>query len=407
MKILEINKFYYKESGVTSFLFDLIDLFKKHGHKIIIFSMKNKRNQKSEYTKYFVENLDMSEPSFSFRKLFRLFYSLQARKRVKKIIIQEKPDIVHIHNIYHHISPSILGVIKKFNIPIVMSVHDYKLICPNYMLFTKNMPCIRCKKYKYYNAVFNKCMKNSLGGSLAVCLEMYFHKLFRFYERYVDKFIVPSEFVKNMLINFGQDSKKIIVLPHYNSQKIIKNNSNNLGDYLLFFGRLSTEKGIDKLINALYNTGLKNRLHIVGKGPIKNKLQDLVKEKGMQEQVSFLGMLEKQQLIRQIAGARLVVVPSRSYETFGLTVMESQINSKVVLASNVGAMKERIEHSENGFLFDYKKPNDFENKLKEIVNNDNILEKVGQQARETILKNYDEEEYYLKIKKIFKDLCEQ
>ena len=153
MKILNINKFFYLRGGAERYYFALSKLLEDNGHKIIPFSMKEEKNFPSSYSKYFVDNLELGNAGLNIiNKSIRPIWYKEAQKKLEALIKLEKPDIAHLHLIYHHLSPSILPILKKYNIPVVMTVHDYKLICPNYKLYTKNAVCKRCKGHKYYNA---------------------------------------------------------------------------------------------------------------------------------------------------------------------------------------------------------------------------------------------------------------
>ncbi len=217
MKILFVNKFYYLKGGAERYYFDLKNLFEREGHKVIPFSMEDKKNFKSDYSKYFVSNVELEKPGFSLKDLKtagRIIYSFEAKKKIEELIKKEKPEIAHINNIYHQISPSILTVLKKYKIPMVQTLHDYKLICPIYILYSKGGICERCKKYRYYHCTFRKCTKNSRGASLINTKEMYWHKFLKIYENNIDLFISPSNFLRNKILEWGMiKPKKIIVLP--------------------------------------------------------------------------------------------------------------------------------------------------------------------------------------------------
>ena len=170
MKILNANKFYRIVGGSERYFFDLTNLLESRGHKVIPFSMQDSRNRETPYRDYFVSHVDYRKNSIGYilrnaPKIFgKTVYSLESKHKMEALIRRDKPDIAHIHMIDHQISPSILDVLKKNEIPMVQTLHEYKLICPNYKLFIEksNEICERCKGGKYYNAVVHKCLKNSL-----------------------------------------------------------------------------------------------------------------------------------------------------------------------------------------------------------------------------------------------------
>jgi len=401
MIILNINKFHHIQGGSDRHYLDLTKLLESHGHKVIPFAMQSKKNKPSSYQKYFVSEVNLSQVKFSFqalKKIGRILYSLDARKKIKNLIKKEKPEIAHIHNIYHQISPSILGALKKNQIPIIMTVHDYKLICPNYKLFNKGRICEKCKFQKYYQCFLNKCVKDSYSASLLSSLEMHLHKTLRFYEKYIDIFICPSQFVKNKLIAWRMPEKKLIVLPHFiKPEKIAAQNKEK--DYVLYFGRLAPEKGLDLLLSTVRELP-KIKFKIAGRGPEKERLLKLLSQKNISN-VKILGFKNKKELKKLIADSCFVVVPSMGEETFGLAVLEAFNLGKTVVASARGALPELVSPGKCGLLF--KNRGELREKIQYLFYNPKIAQAMGQKAKVEAEK-YDPESYYRKLTKNYQKL---
>lgn len=356
MRVLNINKFHYLRAGTESYYFALTKLLEENGHDVIPFSMHDRRNIKSDFAKYFVSHLELSRPNFGMVKFAgRTLWFREAQKKITKLIEETHPDIAHIHLLYHHISPSILPVIKKYGIPIVMTLHDYKLICPNYSLYTNNETCTRCKGGKYYEAVKNKCLKNSYAVSCLGAMEMYFHKFIKVYEKNVDMFIAPSQFVKNIHVDFGQNPEKITVIPHFIDPKFIeqgrKVNASSTKPFMLYFGRLAVEKGVDKILKMMYIYKSCLPLKIAGQGPLEQYLKDYIAMKDLEGRVEMLGHLSKDELIEQIKQAQVVVMPSQFYEPFGLAAIETMALGTPLVVARSGALPEIIP-DDMGRLFD-------------------------------------------------------
>jgi glycosyltransferase involved in cell wall biosynthesis len=257
--------------------------------------------------------------------------------------------------LYHHLSPSVLPLLKERGIPVVMTLHDYKLICPNYLLYTENEVCKRCKGHKYYNAVIHKCIKDSYPVSAYTAMEMSIHKLMQVYEKNVDVMVAPSAFVRDTFVEFGQDPKKIVVIPHFvdpaflaksQSVKAAKDDK----PYMFYFGRLAKEKGVEKALEMLYIYKPGLRLKIAGTGPLEAQLRAFVADKGLGDQVDFLGHLNAEAIITQIKGAACVVMPSRFLEPFGFAALETMALGTPLVASASGALSE-IVPPELGRLF--------------------------------------------------------
>lgn len=393
-----LNKFHFVQGGADRHYLDLIKLLKSKGHQVIPFAMQDPKNLPTAFAKYFVKNVKLREVKLgleSLRIIGRILYSWEARQKIKKLIHKEKPDLAHLHNIYHQISPSILTVLKKEGIPIVMTVHDYKLVCPNYRLFNQGQICKKCKKRKYFYALFNKCVKDSYLASGLNCLEMYFHKAMKFYEKNVDLFICPSQFMQKTLKDWGLPQEKLVTLPHFTLGKNLTKVKRG-GKYVLFFGRLSLEKGIDDLIKTAQDLP-EIKFKIAGDGPEKKRIKRKLQKLKIRN-VSLLGFQEKKNLRKIISLAHCVVVPSIWHEVFGLTIIESFQYGKPVIARKRGAISELIQEGENGFLFEDQK--ELTEKIKLIFGDQSLYKKLGQNAL-TKFEDHDPHLYYLKLRKLY------
>lgn len=357
MKILQVNKFYYPQGGADKYFLDLSQALVKAGHDVAVFAMEHPNNLKTPFAKYFVSQIDFNNLTW-WQKIStpgRVIYSLEAKRKFKKLVEDFQPEIIHIHNIYHQISPSILDVAKRYKIPVVMHLHDYKLICPNYQLFAHGHLCEACRPDKYYQCVKNKCFKNSRSQSLLAATEMTIHhKILKIYEKNIKAFIAPSQFMKNKISEFNWPSNKISVVTNpysENLNNILPIDNNNPGNYLLYFGRLSIEKDIQTLILAAHNLG--RNLKIVGRGPeeknLKKMAADLPKNTA---KIEFLGFKDNGDLQTLINNSEAIIIPSICYDNMPLSLLEALNMGKIVLASRIGGLPEIIKDGENGFLFE-------------------------------------------------------
>lgn len=386
MKILMVNKFNFLCGGTERYLFDLNDFLTKKGHKIITFSTADKQNNPSKYSSYFKKNkyipsLKNISLSHKIKSSLDFIYSIESKKKLTHLIKQTKPDIAHIHNIYHHLSTSVIGTLKEKKIPIIMTVHDYKLICPNYSLFTNGEYCDKCKKHKYYNAITHKCLKESYIASSLACLEMYFCKLLKTYEKNISLFIAPSRFVQKKLTGFGINKNKIHYLPH-SIDLTLFGSSQPTGDYLLYFGKLEEKKGIDILLKAAKTIpGI--RIKIAGSGTYEKELKKISQSENL-ENIDFLGHKGQKDLAAIVKNALLVIVPSLWPEPFGLTIYEAFTASKCVVASNIGAIPEIIKDNKTGILFSPGNYKELSDKIKMLIANKKRIYKIGKNAKEEI-----------------------
>lgn len=398
MRILQINKFLYLKGGAETYALSLIELLKKNNQEVICFSQKNNKNIPCSEAQYFIDDLDLSKFSLpSILKLPRIFWSFKARRLVKKLIADKRPDIVHIHNIYHQISPSILPIFRQAGIPVVMTVHDFKLITPNYTLRADG-------KYLPH--------KGSLLIDLALRLEFVWHKWLNVYKNNIDLYIAPSQFVKNKLVENGFDENKISVTPHFLAEEFIlpKNNESTTvaaatetgqEKYIFSYGRLDEGKGFDDLIKAYAEINVLGlKLKIAGSGPDEDRLNKIAENLGLENRVELLGQKTRAEIIELIKGAEAVISCSKLHETFGLTVLEAMATGKPVIASKVGAIPELIEDGINGLLYQVSDAGDLKKQLQKLLSNKELSKNLAAAAR-LAAEKYSAENHYAELIRIY------
>lgn len=345
MKILQVNKFLYHKGGADKYCLILIEELEKIGFDIAVFGMSDERNIESKWKKYFSENIDYYKSGNYLKIASRFIWNREAAKKFAAILDDFKPDLIHAHNIYHQLSPSILFEAKKRNIPVVLTLHDYKLICPNYLMFSRGKHCEKCLKRPYLNCITSNCY-NSYPRSILAALESFLHnKIWHSYQKNVDLFISPSNYLKEKMIQAGWDKEKITVLinpaPSYKF--------NNSGQNLLYIGRLSKEKGVDTLLKALTET--KETLDIAGTGPEEDNLKNLCQKLNLSDRVIFHGQVLGANLEKLRNEAKAIILPSVWAENMSLVLLESLASGKIIIASNTGGTPELIENEKTGFLF--------------------------------------------------------
>jgi len=374
MKILQINKFFYMKGGSERHFFAVSDLLRQNGHEVLEFSMNDRRNRPSAYSDFFIGEINYSRSLLS--NIFKFLYNFEASRKLAKLIKQEKPEVAHLHNIYHQLSPSIIHTLKKHKIPMILTLHDYKVICPNYQLFNKGEICERCKGGKYYNCFSGSCIKNAHEKSLLGALEAYLHRdVLKSYDL-IDKFIAPSNFIKDKFVEFGIDGDRIEVIENF-TEMMPDSSARATDDYLLFFGRLSKEKGVNVLLDAMHEID-DVKLKIAGDGPDKINYQLKIKNYKLGGRIEFVGEKSGDELNELVRRAKAIIVPSVWYENMPMNILEAVAMGKVVIASRVGGIPEIIEDKENGFLFRMGDADDLAMKIDELKNYD--LATIGNQA---------------------------
>lgn len=403
MKILMVNSYNYLLGGIERVVFETTKMLESKGHEVIPFAMEDPRNQPSRYSSYFVKQRDISKVRFNvkgFITAFKMIYNREAKVKIGQLVRDVKPDVAHIHHMYGRLTPSILYELKKEKIPVVMTTHDYKLICPNYQLLCNGTVCEKCKGDKYYNAIVNRCVKQSIAASAVYAIETYVYKLTDTFNRCVDAFVAPSKFMHNKLIEFGCDGSKIYQI--YNFLNIEDYTPNyQKEDYVLYYGRFSAQKGLSVLLDAM-DLNRDKKLVMAGTGELEQDLKEMALSKGLN--VHFCGFKSGDDLKDLVRKARVVVLPSICYENNPMVVLESFAMGTPVVGSDIGGIPELIQNGENGFLFGVGNSRELGEKIKRVFELDRRLFKdMGKRGRHFVEEHFCRETHY----KLLSDLYTQ
>lgn len=400
MKILLINKFLYPKGGDAISTLETGKLLSKKGHEVIYWGMDAPENPKYPYREYFVSYIDYNGQLGILQKIkvsINILYSFEARKKLDCLLKNVKPDIVHLNNFAHQISPSILHAIKKYNIPAVMTMHDYKLVCPSYLMLSRGKPCERCKEGRYYFCLLRKCTKSSIIKSLVNTLEMYLHhRIIKIYNL-IDVFISPSRFLMKKVEEMGF-SGKIIYLPNFVNVENIQPSYNYEEESIIYFGRISHEKGIETLIKAV--KGLPIHLKIIGEGPLKEYLISMVKNEQVNN-VDFLGYKKGEELEKEIKKSMFLVLPSECYENNPRTVIEAFALGKPVIGARIGGIPELVFDGETGYTFETGNAEDLREKILLLLKDSDKIIQMGKKARKFVEKNFNPEKHYKELMNIY------
>lgn len=346
MRVLQANKFFFLNGGSETVMFQERDYLMNHGHEVVDFSMHDKRNVDSPYSAYFVENKSYVESKSKLSKAFdaiSFIHSSEAVSNISRLINDTQPDLVHCHNIYHQLTPSIISAAKKLGVPTILTLHDYKPVCPTYNRLRNGEACSKCLDGGFSNVVKYRCADGSLGKSSLLYAEATVQKLMGNYEK-VDAFIAPSQFMQKSIANR---------IPQENIHQLYNGVDTNLiqyadedAGYALFIGRLAPEKGVETLLKAHISTNESWSLTVAGTGP----LLDVLKVK--YNPSILVGYLSGDALKDAIRKASVIVVPSEWYENCPMSVLEAMAYGKPVVGSRMGGIPELVKHEETGLLYD-------------------------------------------------------
>ncbi len=351
MRILFCNKYNFRFSGTEAYMFSLMQLLRDHGHEVALFSMQDWRGEPTPYDHHFVPHVEFKKAKGILtrtRLAAHAIYSRDARRRLRRMIADFKPDVAHVRNIYHHLSPSIFWELRAQKIPVLYHLNDFKLLCPSYNLVCQGHACDACHNGRFFNVVSQHCYDNSVQA-VALAAEAYVHKWLKTYEHCVTKFLAPSQFVKFKLMENGWDGDQIQVLPHFQTVPECPLPEPAPERSILYFGRLSPEKGLPELLLAMQRLP-HIHLDIAGEGPQRAELESLAQQLALTN-VCFLGQVNAQELPSLIAKSAFTVLPTRAYETLGKTILESYAQQRAVIASDLGSRRELVEDGKTGLLF--------------------------------------------------------
>jgi glycosyltransferase involved in cell wall biosynthesis len=346
--LLSVNNYYYPRGGAEVVFFRHNGILHDAGWSVVPFAMNHQNNIGGAERQEFVAELEYGRDSdgivTKIRKGLKSVYSFEARSKLARIIDRSSPDLCHAHNVYHHLSPSILGLVHRRGIPLVMTLHDLKIACPAYSMLTHDGICERCTDGRLYQVVQHRCMKGSLALSALVMLESYLHRLLGSYLGNVDRFLVPSRFYLDKLREWGFPADRFEYVPNFVAAESFAANFEP-GKRFVFFGRLSREKGIATLLRAAAAAGV--GVDVIGTGSAEAELRSLAAGRD----VRFLGFLTGAKLNAAVAAARAVVVPSEWYENAPLAVLEAAALGKPLIVANIGGLPELVVENESGWSF--------------------------------------------------------
>ncbi len=403
MKVLQINNHHFIKGGADRVYFNTGRLLQERGHEVLYFSSKNSKNVASPYSDIFVPVNDNRNNNF-LQKIGGVkdyIFNKTAYANLNELLKKNKPDVAHLHLFYGGLSGSILKALKEHEVPIVETVHDYRLLCPaNAFLNAENEICEKCRNQSYYQCITGKCLDNNFFYSSILSIEAYNRKYFTNPLDYVDHFIFVSEFSKLKHFDFNKHYKN--KSSHlYNFTTISKEVSiTSKGKYFLFFGRLSTEKGIHTLIGAAIQNNF--ILKIAGGGPLE---EEIIEHARTNTNIEYLGHQSGEDLAELIKQSSYVVVPSEWYENNPMTILEAYALGKPVIGANIGGIPEITINKKTGFLFESRNVADLSKVMNDAETiNDRDYADMCLNARKFAETQFGEEAHYTKLIDVYTGL---
>ncbi len=386
MKILFIHNFYQQFGGEDSAAKAERELLESCGHEVLAYTRHN-----DDINKFSVWEKLKFIPS--------TLYSLRTRQEIRDTVNRFHPDVAFVHNIYPLISPALYHTLHHLGVPIVQVVHDFRPYCSNGWFFTNGQICERCKFGNYLHGITNRCYKDSYTLSALYSATLGINRAAGVTDK-IDAFVCLTEFYKQKLLEVGIPEHKIHIRPNFiKRDAFVTPPSPGRGNYALFLGRLSREKGPWTVVRAF--EGLKDvELRIAGTGPLEAELSRYVSDRKLKHirLVGFKSGADKWQLIRD---SLFTIVPSECYENFPVVVLEFFSSAKAVIASNLGGLPHIVEHGRNGLLYKPGDAVDLGHKIRTLLACPEDVERMGRHGRHLVETRYSPQQSHATLMKIF------
>lgn len=394
MKILLIHKFLYPQGGAETYVLQLGEILKKYGHEVQYFGLGNEKNTVGNEVGAYVSDLDLTGGIWkNLHAPLRILYNGQARRKLRAVLEDFQPDVVHFNNIQYHLTPSVILEAEAYRreghpLRIVSTAHDYQLLCPAHGLFDgRGETCEKCLDGNFTHCLRGRCIKGTCLRSFLGMLDAYLWKHSTAYDA-IDTIICPSHFLKRKLDTQARFRGKTVAIHNFVSS-MEAGDSN--GNYVLEFGHLSRDKGTYTLIEAAKMLP-QVQFVFAGFGEAEEAIKNLPNGE-------FVGFQQGKALQELVRNAKVSVCPSMCYENCPYSVVEAQLLGTPVIGSRVGGIPELIREGETGELFQAGNAGELEQKLRKLLFVPGLLETYRENCRKQTFETTDS--YYKKLMAIY------
>ncbi|CAK1924881.1 glycosyltransferase family 4 protein [Vibrio crassostreae] len=398
MKVLVVNKFFFLKGGAETVFFQEREMLMDRGFSVIDFSMAHNDNLVSDYSASFVNNVDYHANATllsALKTAMRFVHNIEACEKLSELIATEQPDIVHFHNIYHQLTPSIIKVAKQAGCKTVLTAHDTKIACPSYTMYRDGHTCEACLQGSVFNALRYRCQQGSWFKSGLLVVEALYQSLAQNYQS-LDVIVSPSQFLAN-IIRRKLPNNRIEVIVNGINENV---DQQDVADhrYFLYLGRLSQEKGVATMVAAYELSNQSIPLKIAGTGPLADSLS------GKQSKVEWLGFKTGPDLHLLIKQASAVIVPSECYENCSMSVLEAMSYGKPIIGANIGGIPEQVRDGKEGRLFEAGNAHDLANVMDEFAIRPELTKYYGEQARQRLESRYSLRAHHQQLVDLYQNL---
>jgi glycosyltransferase involved in cell wall biosynthesis len=402
MRVLQIHKKFRLTGGADTFFFKTCDLLAEHGHEVAHFSTRHPQNRPSPFAGYFVEgfteegvgHLNVAQKAKVF---FNGIYSFDAKRSLSQLLEDFKPDLAHAHGFNYQLSPSIFDAFRGSGIPLVVTLHDYYIICGAGTLYVDGALCERCRGGRHYNLLRHSCYWN-LPASLMATLSHYVHDALHSWS-VASKLLAPSRFLQGKLVEFGIPASSIAHVPIFIdfSEEPVENKW--APEYVLYFGRLDQNKGIEVLLQAIKTVDC--RLLLIGEGPLSGWVEEQCAASGGKlRRITFVS--SREELRQYIQRAAFSVVPSVWYENQPATILETYAMGRPVIGSRLGGIPELIDEEQTGLLCETGNAPDLAEKIRFLLERPELCREWGRNGNRKLREGFSRASHYDRLMDVYR-----
>lgn len=383
--VLIVHNYYQIPGGEDTVVANEKQMLEEHGHKVVLYSRNNSElKEMSRFKKVLIP--------------LNTVFNLKTYKDIKNIIKKEHIDIVHVHNTLNLISPSVYYAARACKVPVVQTVHNFRLLCPGATFYRDGHICEDCVEHGLRCAVKHNCYRGSKIQTLACVISTRLHRMTGIYGKI--NYICLTEFTKQKMVQLKQiQEKKIFIKPNFTIDMVGKGLS---GDYYLFVGRVEKIKGIEKLVDA-FKLMPKRKLVIAGSGELDVKIKSRVNEEKM-DNIELLGFQSRASVNQLMSNAKALIMCSQWYETFGMVIIEAYSNGTPAIVGNIGNIKDLVKAGETGELFEYDSVESLIQAVERFERNSEVLYRKN--AYDFYIKGYEPNTNYKQLKLIYDHIVE-
>lgn len=398
LTVLNVSQNYHVRGGSDRYFFVMGELLEKHGHRVIPFAAKQEQDEETPWSEYFPEGIKFQSPSPL--DLGRFIYSRRAAHSIDRLLLDHPVDIAHLQIYYGQLTASILGPLRQAGVPIVQTIHDFKLVCPVYSLMSHGSICEACQGKHFWKGILNRCNRGSLARSALSVAESYISRWLGAVDD-VDHFISVSNFQRDKLVELGVPSEKITVVHNF-IEVDPQEPEAAPGDYILYFGRIERLKGIYTLLDAARRAP-DVKLILVGEGDAYDGVTELIREQGLSN-VELRGFAQGDELKQLIRGSLATVLPSEGYDNCPMAVLESLGMGKAVIGSRIGGIPELVDDTQDGFLVTPGDGEDLAERMNWMWNHRSEVAAMGLRGRDKVIARFNSQVHYERIADVYRTL---